>query len=307
MHGDRSQGRRKASRRRRPAFASAWLLVAALAPAMQALAAFDDGRLWRISRPGIPDSYVRGTIHVAGERVAHIAPPVADALARTRTLAMEIVPGPMLADELDGLETLSDGVRLETLVGPAAYARLRVALMVQGLRDDTIEHLKPWAAMLRITRADPDPGVRSLEENLFVAARSRRMHVWSVEAAEEQAASFDTVPVDTQVALLAHALARRDSPLGVTEAAITAWLRGDLRTLAHLPAREGGRYPAMRIHCARLVNHIILDRTTLLHHRLFLPLRSGRVFVAVGASHLQGGSGLLAMLRRDGYRVTRVW
>ncbi|MBK7472549.1 MAG: TraB/GumN family protein [Betaproteobacteria bacterium] len=52
---------------------------------------------------------------------------------------------------------------------------------------------------------------------------------------------------------------------------------------------------------------MILDRTALMHHRLFLALRSGRVFVAVGALHLYGEQGLLALLREDGYRLTRVW
>ncbi len=306
MHRDTMQRTRTATRRRTSLVAAA-LLGATISATGQASATVDDGRLWRVSRAGTPDSYVLGTIHVADERVAQIAPRVADALARTRTLAMEIVPGQAFADELDGLETLSGGARLEPLIGPAAYARLRVELMVQGLRDDTIERLKPWAAMLRITRADRQPDARSLDENLFAAARARRMHVWSLEAAEEQAASFDTVPVDSQVALLTHVLARRDSPLAATEPAIAAWLRGDLRAIARLPAKAADRFPAMRVHYTRLVEHIIHDRTTLLHHRLFMPLRSGRVFVAVGASHLPGDDGLLAMLRRDGYRVTRVW
>ena len=306
MHGDTMPGTRTAARRG-PALVAAALLGAGISAAVQASAAFDDGRLWRISRSGTPDSYVLGTIHVADERVARIPPRVVDALARTRTLAMEIVPGEMFADELDGLETLSDGARLEPLIGSAAYARLRVELMVQGLRDDTIERLKPWAAMLRVTRADRKSAARTLDENLFVAARARRMHVWSLEAAEEQAASFDAVPVDSQVALLTHVLARGDAPLTETEPAIAAWLQGDLRALARLPAKAADRYPAMRVHYTRLVKHIIHDRTTLLHHRLFMPLRSGRVFVAVGASHLPGDEGLLAMLRRDGYRVTRVW
>jgi len=295
---------------RRGALAALRLVVAGAlvaASAHDAAAGFDAGRLWRISRPGVPDSYVLGTIHVADPRVSAIAPPVAEALAKTRSLAMEIVPGPVFADELDGLETLENGARLKPLIGSDAYARLRVELMIQGLKEETIERLKPWAALLRITRPEAASGVRSLDENLFVAARARRMRVYSLEAAEEQAASFDTIPVDTQVALLDRALSRRDSPLAVSEPAIDAWLRGDLRGLDRLPAKAGEREPAMRVHYERLVRHIIRDRTALLHHRLFMPLRSGGVFVAIGASHLPGNDGLLAMLSRDGYRITRVW
>src|SRR5258706_133739 len=43
----------------------------------------DIGHLWQVSRPGVPDSYVFGTIHVADPRVAAIAAPVRDALARS--------------------------------------------------------------------------------------------------------------------------------------------------------------------------------------------------------------------------------
>lgn len=297
----------RTSRCARGACTAFWLLAAAVAAASDSGSAFDHGRLWRISRPGIADSYVLGTIHIADERVAGIAAPVAKALERARTVAMELVPGPAVAEAMDDLETLADGARLEPLIGSAAYAQLREELLRQGMGEETIGRMKPWAAMLRITRSAPAHGARSLDENLFAAARAQRVNVWSLESAEEQAASFDAVPLDTQVALLSHTLARRDLPLAASESAISNWLRGDLGGLARLPARAGQRFPHLRVHYARLVKHIIHDRTVLLHHRLFLPLRSGRVFVAVGATHLQGDLGLLAMLRRDGYRVTRVW
>jgi len=84
-------------------------------------------------------------------------------------------------------------------------------------------------------------------------------------------------------------------------------VRGDLAALARGCEGLCARTPEMREHFAELARHVVVDRTALLHHRLFVPLRAGRVFVAVGAMHLHGDKGLLAMLREDGYTVTRLW
>src|SRR5262249_1656825 len=83
-----------------------------------------------------------------------------------------------------------------------------------------------------------------------------------------------------------------------------AWLRGDLAGLARIGDRMGERFPGMGSHYRELTKHIVHNRTILMHHRLALPLRGGRVFVAVGAMHLYGSRGLLALLQRDGYRVS---
>ena len=55
------------------------------------------------------------------------------------------------------------------------------------------------------------------------------------------------------------------------------------------------------------VQVIIDNRTVLMHHRLFTPLCGGRVFIAIGAMHLTGPRGLLALLRADGYTLTPLW
>ena len=42
-------------------------------------------------------------------------------------------------------------------------------------------------------------------------------------------------------------------------------------------------------------------------HRLSMPLREGRAFVAVGADHLYGRDGILELIEREGYRVERIY
>lgn len=289
------------------AFAIAAALLGPCAPSTAADAAFTEGHLWRISKPGAADSFVLGTIHIADPRIAAIPKPALDALARSRVLALELAPGGVAEAVAFEQETQDDGRRLEPLIGADAYARLEAELLAAAIPKRVIETMKPWAAMMKVAQAAPPAGMLSLDEQLFVAARERRMPVMSLEMLEEQIAAFDAIPLDSQVALLKHVLAHRDAVAATIEPTIDAWLRGDLLALARVEDRVDALYPGMGRHYRQLAKHIIDDRTVLMHHRLYLPLRSGRVFVAIGMSHLHGEAGLLAMLQRDGFRVTRIW
>jgi uncharacterized protein YbaP (TraB family) len=280
----------------------------ALAPAPLAAkvpSPFTEGVLWRIAKRGVPDSYAFGTIHIADPRVG-IAPPVADALARSRMLALELV-GSVVDERVFELELLPDGRRLEGLIGQAAFTQVRAELAAQDVPERVIERMKPWAAMIKVARLAPPGGEVSLDQQLLAAARARRLKIEPLELVEEQIAAFDAVPVETQVALLKHVLTDRPALEAGVERTIQAWLRGDLAELARLNAGSHGRFSEMGRHHHVLTTHLIHDRNVLMHHRLAMPLRAGRMFVAVGALHLHGEKGLLALIARDGYRVTRVF
>ena len=263
------------------------------------------GRLFRVSKTGVPDSFVLGTLHAAAPRVDSLAPPLLAALAKSRTLAVEMVP-----EERDGqmleLEQLENGQRLQPLIGPAAYAEVRERLVALSMPESSIERLKPWAAMMRVART-AGASSPTLDEEILTAARKSRMKILPLELLEEQISAFDTIPTETQVALLQHALLQREVLQANAAATAEAWLRGDLDALFRIASNNDGRFPPMTRHYTALIEHIIYGRTALMHHRLFVPLREGRVLVAIGALHLQGPKGLLALLRQDGYRVTPVW
>lgn len=290
------------------ALALAFLALAFLAHPSLAYAGpqpFAQGLLWRVSKRGTPDSYVFGTIHIADPRVSAIPKPVDDALAKSRTLALELVPE-AAEGEMQDFEQLDDGGRLEPLIGSDAYARLREELAAQGIAPETVSRLKPWAALVKVSRVAAPAAERSLDEALLAAARERHLHVTSLELVDEQIAAFDAVPLVSQIALLKDAIDHRDALAATIEPTIAAWRRGDLAALAAIPVRAAARSPGLAEHYRQLAKHIVEDRTVLMHYRLFMPLREGRVFAAVGAAHLYGRRGLLAMLQQDGYRVTRV-
>ena len=287
------------------AVAVALLLLALPATAAEVKQPFSDGRLFRVSRAGVADSFVFGTIHVGDPRVAAVAARLDDALQRSKTLAVELVP--QAADSaLGDFEQLDNGGRLEPLIGTQAFAEVRRELAAQGLTNDVIARLKPWAALLKVTRVQSSD-TQSLDGELVAMAKARRMRMMSLELVDEQTAAFDAVPVDSQVAMLKHALAHREALVAMVDPTIDAWLRGDLAALAKLPDQAGPQFPGMALHYRAFAKHVIDGRTALMHYRLFMPLRDGHVFAAVGATHLYGKQGLLALIRQDGYRVTKLW
>jgi uncharacterized protein YbaP (TraB family) len=267
---------------------------------------FDTGLLWRVSRQGKPDSYVFGTIHLADVRVANPPPAALAALERSRYFAMELVVDAMVDASVFDLEQLADDRTLEPLIGADAYVQTKAILLERGVSERVIEHMKPWAAMLAVASSASHDGSLALDSRLLAAARHAHLHLEALEWVEEQIASFDTIPLASQVALLKHALDNPAALKAENETLIRAWLREDLAELVRFPDRMGSLFPETTQPYRELLRHLVHDRTVLMHHRLTLPLRGGHVFVAIGAAHLQGEKGLLALLAQDGYRVTRM-
>ncbi len=154
--------------------------------------------------------------------------------------------------------------------------------------EEVLSRTKPWGALLRVTAAQRAGDAPTLDRSLWALARERRLAIIGLETIEEQVAAFDSIPLETQIALLRHAIEHRADLEAQTEPTVRAWLRGDLAALARLGTAAAGDDPALRDHYAVLAQQLVVNRSALMAYRLFLPLRRGGVFVAVGALHLLG-------------------
>jgi uncharacterized protein YbaP (TraB family) len=133
------------------------------------------------------------------------------------------------------------------------------------------------------------------------------MTILGLEDLDEQVAALDGIPMPTQVAVVKHTLDHLQEIEAQGEPVIRAWLARDLVALANINAKIAGQDADLARHYAVLTRALVENRSVLMAHRLFLPLARGGVFVAVGALHLYGRKGLLALLSAQGYRVQRVY
>ena len=285
--------------------------IACLAAVGSALAQpeskYTKGLLWRVSKSGAVSSYVFGTIHIADPRVLEVPEPVSRALARSRRYYIESLQGEREAARFFEAAQFEDGRRLEPLIGPEAYAKVAAILRERQIGDEVIARIKPWAVLANLTVTPEDYEKITLDQKLVERARERRLRVMGLEGIEEQISVFERIPLETQVELLKHAVEHRDELAGMIEPTIQAWMKRDLAGIHAAGDRVAARYPEMADHYRILFSRVVENRSVVMAHRLFMPLREGGAFVAVGANHLYGSRGILALIERQGYRVERVY
>jgi uncharacterized protein YbaP (TraB family) len=286
------------------------VLIAGLAAALPVHAQqerFAQGLLWRVQKKGIAPSHVYGTIHVADARLAELPAPVRKRFDAAKSLMLEFVPDPYARERFLEAAMFLDKQTLEEKIGAEDFARAVEHLAPIGLPRETINKLKPWGVLLNLRNAKRPEEGSPLDTRLLELARARRMPFSQIEGVEEQIFTFDEFPMESQIALLKHSLGHRDELAELAERTLEAYLARDLGQIWRLREAFIARHPQIAAHQAVMTKRVVHDRSVVMAFRMQRQLRRGDAFVALGALHLYGEKGVLALLEEDGYRAVRVF
>jgi uncharacterized protein len=281
--------------------------VGLAAPAWAAQHRFQQGLLWRVEKTGIAPSHVYGTIHVADARLDELPAPVRESFDAAKSLMLEFVPDPYARERFLEAAMFLDKQTLEEKIGPADFARAVEYLAPIGLPRETINKLKPWGVLLNLRNPKRPEQGSPLDGRLLELARARRMPLSQIEGVEEQIFTFDEFPMESQVALLKHSLAHHDELAELADRTLDAYLARDLARIWRLREAFIARHPQIAAHQAVMTKRVIYDRSVVMAFRMQRQLRRGDAFVALGALHLYGEKGVLALLEDDGYRAVKVF
>ena len=286
----------------------AFVISSFLLPAFPAWAAkerFTHGLLWRVTKKGVAPSHVYGTIHVADPRLGELPARVHKAFEGARSLMLEFLPDAYTKERFLEAALLPERQTLEEIIGHEDFERALTYLQPIGLKREFVNKLKPWGVLLNLRNPRAEGGAPQ-DALLLELAQARRMPLYQIEGVEEQIFTFDEFPLDSQVALLKHSLAHRDELLALSERTLEAYLSGDLARIWQLREQFVARYPEIAPHQAIMTKRVVFDRSVVMAFRMQRQLRHGAAFVALGALHLFGDKGVLALLKQDGYRAVRV-
>jgi len=258
--------------------------------------------VYQVSRDGSPPSYLAGTMHSEDPRVTGLLSEFAPLIERADIVALEIVPDGVTMLAVGAATLLPRDQSLRRLIGKERFDALLAAATGLGLPVEVMDRLKPWAAAVMLGMPAAETG-RFLDMEIYLQALAGRQQTVGLETAAEQLAVFDGMTQEVQLVLLDEMVKNAPDMPRQMEELTAAYLSGDLGQLDGVARQQyGDMQPAVR----RWFDEALLaQRNARMLARLSAILDEGSVFVAVGALHLGGESGLIAGLRRLGYRVER--
>lgn len=264
-------------------------------------------------RKGDKTAYLFGTIHLGRPDFYPLDLATTRALAQSSELVVEvdISQADRMQAALQRHAMLPGGQTLDAVLPPALGKRLQVQLDAHGIPKAALQPVKPWAAAVTLMAGLAEKMGYSPElatdDYLIQLAKQFGKPITELESADEQFALFDGLSQAEQLAYLDESLTLFESrqAQGDLEALLTAWLANDAESL-HQQWRESLRDSPRS---AEWMERVIVDeRNVRMADKIDQMVANGHApFVAVGALHLTGETGLPALLEARGYRVTNLY
>lgn len=287
-------------RRPKQIFAAFLLLFLATAQA----APYRQGLLWKIERSGHAPSYVFGTIHSEDPRVLNLPKPVQSIFNGARIYVMEALLDERAFLAMSSAMLFNDGRTLQQVLSPPTYAKVVNAMTAYGLPEMALQLMQPWAVAITLGTPKPETGL-VLDLLLMQQAMAQGKQTAGLETAEEQIAIFAKLPLREQIIMLEDLLKQLPDLQQTFVALHQAYLARDLAGLERLSAAQqalGNRELGQK-----LMLQLLDQRNPRMVARMQPYLKAGQAFIAIGALHLPGESGVLNLLAKQGYRVSVVY
>ena len=286
-------------------FLKKFLLLLLVWPLWSQAGDIDKGLLFSIERPGSPVSYLFGSIHSGDPRVLEFSDNLLVRLHSTDQFMMEIkMDQSVIFQSLTGL-WLMDGRKLSDVVGEHLYQMVIETGDKVGMPEMTFTYMKPWVVMMLFS-LPPGNYEQIVDVELMKLAMSAGQRVVGLETLQEQFDVFDKMSISDQKILLENTLKNFPLLSKQFESLLEAYLERDLGKLQQLAEEQIEQQSDATQVIERLMERLLDDRNQRMLERMLPEIESRANFIVVGALHLPGENGLLALLKQRGFTIATV-
>jgi uncharacterized protein YbaP (TraB family) len=258
--------------------------------------------LYQISGNGLAEaSYLYGTIHMLPKDQFALSNSLKRAFDASTTLAMEVDINMSGAEKIALAQNvlLPEGKTLQDFMSEQDYLQLKMycldSLQWSESKFERSSKLKPMF-FSSILIQESMRNMASYEMEFNKMAKKKRKNVMGLETIDFQLGLFDQLPMQTQIDMLKNDY---HSDLQTFDTLLACYLQEDLDKLNLLMNAETAAYPEFNA-------LLLVNRNKSWIEPMGIQMQKESTFFAVGAGHLGGAQGVIALLREAGYTVTAI-
>jgi uncharacterized protein len=258
--------------------------------------------LWEISGQGLKQpSYLFGTIHAACSDQIILSNPIRKAFNQSGQLYLEVdLDDPSIVRNSLRGSTLKSGTSLKNYLSPKDYSKANQFFLKNvSLPLDSLATIKPIILSSLVFPVLLNCKPASWENTFVTLAHAQKKNVLGLETIQAQFKAIDSIPPKVQAEQMMDTI--NDLPGAKKELVdlLTAYKNQDISKIRQLIAQSPGMKPE---YDAALIDN---------RNRTWIPTilnaaKTKPTFFGVGAGHLGGKYGVIALLRQAGYVVMPV-
>ncbi|OUS70240.1 hypothetical protein B1748_28810 [Paenibacillus sp. MY03] len=252
--------------------------------------------------------YLLGSIHVGNDAMYPLRDEITDAFQEADFLSVEVNGE---SDEVDyekllgNLGYYKDGTTLRNHLSTEGYEAVVQLLTDLELETNTLDTLKPWFASFVLdswlqeeSEFEAELGI---DQYFMDQAIKKEIPILELESAELQYRMFDNFSAELQEGMLMGSVYGFYNESDSVQDLSSMWVDGDIEMLTELAedSKSNEEY----------YNAVLRDRNVGMAEGIDGYLNNKEAstfFVVVGALHLPGEDGVVALLEEMGYTVTRI-
>ena len=262
--------------------------------------ATEKGLFWKMESPTGVVSYLFGTMHTDDNRITEFSPNVINAIQSVDTFVMETKQ-----DSNDPTVLLMQDASLREMLTEQELDKVRELADFHVMHLDAAMRMKPW--LLAVVFDLPKPQTPFAQDTMLMYKSEELLKdIDGLESSKSHFGIMDDFSREEQLVMLRAVLKRtQEQKEADFEALIKAYLEGDSDKISALDEKiTGGMLP--KAIWAKMRTKLLDERNVVMAERSIKVASEKPVFVAVGASHLAGNTGLIAAFKKAGFKLSAV-
>lgn len=255
--------------------------------------------LWRVDTE--KPSYLYGTVHSSAPEVNELPEEVVEALRISASFHPELEFSPENIGRLTAAIFASGPADLKEELPAPLWDRLVRATESAGIPAALLQRIPVQLIPLLLSAPPGTEFNKIVDVQLYQIAREQGLDVQQLESVDEQMAVFRNLSRDEAIVFLKDALTEWEKGFPTQEKILRFYRTGDLEALKTFLDDE-----VARLNLPDLAQNLIEKRNHKMAERLLPFLQDGGAFAAVGVAHMPGEDGIVALLQKKGYKITRL-